>query len=308
MSDKRIWAIGSIGIDMLAFAPRLPKTGETVAGNHFFTAPGGKGLNQAIACARLGASVSMVGCCADDVFGQQVTQYMQAAGVDVSHVRPVAGSYTGTAVIYVADNGDNSIIVVPGANGKVTADMLEALPYGAGDLVVAQFEIPLEATLAAFKAARAKKAKTILNPSPILEGAEGVIAATDYLIINEVELAIYSGKAVTADTPDNEIVSAARSLAKFEGQTIIVTLGARGAIAVAGREQVSVPGHKVLAIDTVGAGDTFAGGFAARLLAGDSLFSALEFANKAASLSVQKQGAAPSIPLLADVVAVGSAS
>lgn len=306
MTDKRIWAIGSIGIDMLAFAPRLPKAGETLAGNHFLTAPGGKGLNQAIACARLGAATSMVGCRGDDVSGLQVTQYMQAAGIDVSSVRVVAGSYTGTAVIFVAANGENSIVVVPGANGKVEAEELAALPYGAGDMVVAQFEIPLAATLAAFKAARAKKAKTILNPSPVHDGADELIAAADYVILNEVELTTYSGKAITLETPDSEIISVARELVTFEAQTIVVTLGPRGAIAIAGREQASVPGHKVLAIDTVGAGDTFAGGFAARLLAGDSLFSALDFANKAASLSVQKQGAAPSIPTLAEVQAIRS--
>jgi len=308
MSEKRIWAIGSIGIDMLAFAPQLPKAGETVAGNHFLTAPGGKGLNQAIACARLGAPTSMVGCRGDDTFGQQVTSYMQDAGVDVSRVRTAAGMHTGTAVIFVADGGENSIVVVLGANSKVEAAELEALPYGAGDVVIAQFEIPLASTLAAFKAAHAKKAKTILNPSPIMEGAEALMALADYVILNEVELTSYSGQKVTVDTPDAEIISVARSLIKFTAQTIIVTLGPRGAIAITGREQASVPGHRVLAIDTVGAGDTFAGGFAVRLLAGDSLFSALDFANKAASLSVQKQGAAPSIPTLADIQNSGSAA
>lgn len=301
MTDKRIWAIGSIGIDMLAFAPRLPKAGETVAGNHFLTAPGGKGLNQAIACARLGAPTAMVGCCGDDSFGAEVTAYMSAAGVDVSRVHKVAGAYTGTAVIFVAANGENSIIVVPGANGRVEAAGLETLPYSAGDIVVAQFEIPLPATLAAFKAAKARKAKTMLNPSPVLDGAGELIAVADYVVLNEVELAIYSNQPVTADTPDADIIHAARSLIDFDTQTVVVTLGPRGALAVTLKEQVSVPGHKVLAIDTVGAGDTFAGGLAVRLLAGDSLMSALEFANKAASLSVQKQGAAPSIPTLADM-------
>jgi len=303
MSEKRIWAIGSIGIDMLAFTTTLPKPGETVAGRHFITAPGGKGLNQAIAAARLGAPTSMVGCRGDDVFGEQVTRYLESAGVDVARVTAIPGAYTGTAVIFVAANGENSIVVVPGANGKVEAAEMANVPFSQGDIVMAQFEIPLEATLAAFRAARAKKARTMLNPSPVLEGAEPLLALTDYLIVNEVELAVYSGKPVTAETPDGEIIQAARSLAKFEGQTIIVTLGPRGAIAISGREQVSVPGHKVLAIDTVGAGDTFAGGLAARLLAGDSLFTAIGFANKAASLSVQKQGAAPSIPTLAEVQA-----
>ncbi len=245
----------------------------------------------------------MVGCRGDDVFGEQVTRYLESAGVDVARVTAIPGAYTGTAVIFVAANGENSIVVVPGANGKVEAAEMANVPFSQGDIVMAQFEIPLEATLAAFRAARAKKARTMLNPSPVLEGAEPLLALTDYLIVNEVELAVYSGKPVTAETPDGEIIQAARSLAKFEGQTIIVTLGPRGAIAISGREQVSVPGHKVLAIDTVGAGDTFAGGLAARLLAGDSLFTAIGFANKAASLSVQKQGAAPSIPTLAEVQA-----
>lgn len=304
MSDRRIWAIGSIGIDMLAFTATLPKPGETVAGHHFLTAPGGKGLNQAIAAARLGAPTTMAGCRGEDAFGEQVTRYMADAGVDVSYVRSIPGSYTGTAVIFVARHGENSIVVVPGANGRVEGPELAALPFGAGDIVMAQFEIPLEATLAAFKAAHARKAKTMLNPSPVLDGANVLLAETDYLIVNEVELSVYSGKQVTAETPDAEIIQAARSLARFEGQTVIVTLGPRGAIAVSGREQLSVPGHKVLAIDTVGAGDTFAGGLAARLLAGDSLFTAVGFANKAASLSVQKQGAATSIPTLAEVEAL----
>jgi ribokinase len=300
MSNK-IWAIGSIGIDMLAFAPALPKAGETMAGSDFLTAPGGKGLNQAIACARLGAPTIMIGCRGDDNYGKVVTDYMKDSGVDVSRVRTVSNMYTGTAVIFVAENGQNSIIVVPGANGKVVNEDVVNLPYQKGDYVVAQFEVPLPVTLTAFKAAQAKGAKTVLNPSPVLEGAQELISAADYVVLNEVELAIYSGKPVTAETADGEIEHVARNLIRHDGQTIVTTLGPRGAIAVNRQEVVSVKGLKVQAIDTVGAGDTFAGGLAVRLLAGDSLKHALEFANVAASLSVQKQGAAPSIPTLAEV-------
>ena len=302
MSNK-IWAIGSIGIDMLAFASKLPAPGETMAGHDFMTAPGGKGLNQAIACARLGAPTSMIGCAGDDGFGQQVTTYMKEAGVDVSRVRKVPGMYTGVATICVADDGANAIVVVPGANGCVSPADVTALPYQAGDYLVAQFEVPLASTLAAFQAARSKGARCLLNPSPIMDGAADVMDVADIIVLNEIELAHYAGLPVTAQTADEQIIHAARHLIHHEGQTIVVTLGARGALAVNRQEDIIIPGRSVKAIDTVGAGDTFAGGLAARLLAGDTLHHAMEFANIAASLSVQKQGAAPSIPVLADVQA-----
>jgi len=302
MSNK-IWVIGSIGIDMLAFASKLPAPGETMAGHDFMTAPGGKGLNQAIACARLGAPTSMIGCAGDDSFGQQVTTYMKEAGVDVSRVRKVPGMYTGVATICVADDGANAIVVVPGANGCVSPADVTELPYQAGDYLVAQFEVPLASTLAAFQAARSKGARCLLNPSPIMDGAAGVMDVADIIVLNEIELAHYAGLPVTAQTADEQIIHAARHLIRHEGQTIVVTLGARGALAVNRQEEIIIPGRSVKAIDTVGAGDTFAGGLAARLLAGDTLHHAMEFANIAASLSVQKQGAAPSIPVLADVQA-----
>jgi len=302
MSNK-IWAIGSIGIDMLAFASKLPAPGETMAGHDFMTAPGGKGLNQAIACARLGAPTTMIGCAGDDGFGQHVTTYMKEAGVDVSRVRKVPGMYTGVATICVADDGANAIVVVPGANGCVSPADVTALPYQAGDYLVAQFEVPLASTLAAFQAARSKGARCLLNPSPIMDGAADVMDVADIIVLNEIELAHYAGLPVTAQTADEQIIHAARHLIRHEGQTIVVTLGARGALAVNRQEEIIIPGRSVKAIDTVGAGDTFAGGLAARLLAGDTLHHAMEFANIAASLSVQKQGAAPSIPVLADVQA-----
>jgi len=302
MSNK-IWAIGSIGIDMLAFASKLPAPGETMAGHDFMTAPGGKGLNQAIACARLGAPTSMIGCAGDDSFGQQVTTYMKEAGVDVGRVRKVPGMYTGVATICVADDGANAIVVVPGANGCVSPADVTALPYQAGDYLVAQFEVPLASTLAAFQAARSRGARCLLNPSPIMDGAADVMDAADIIVLNEIELAHYAGLPVTAQTADEQIIHAARHLIRHEGQTIVVTLGARGALAVNRQEEIIIAGRSVKAIDTVGAGDTFAGGLVARLLAGDTLHHAMEFANIAASLSVQKQGAAPSIPVLADVQA-----
>ena len=302
MSNK-IWAIGSIGIDMLAFASKLPAPGETMAGHDFMTAPGGKGLNQAIACALLGSPTTMSGCAGDDSFGQQVTTYMKEAGVDVGRVRKVPGMYTGVATICVADDGANAIVVVPGANGCVSPADVTALPYQAGDYLVAQFEVPLASTLAAFQAARSRGARCLLNPSPIMDGAADVMDAADIIVLNEIELAHYAGLPVTAQTADEQIIHAARHLIHHEGQTIVVTLGARGALAVNRQEEIIIPGRSVKAIDTVGAGDTFAGGLAARLLAGDTLHHAMEFANIAASLSVQKQGAAPSIPVLADVQA-----
>lgn len=296
--SSTVWAIGSIGYDLFGRAPHLPRPGETVAGSAFLTAPGGKGLNQAVAAARMGAKVAMAGAVGADSFGHEVMAFLQSEGVELSRVKSVTDTPTGTALIFVAQSGENSIIVVPGANGTVTPAEIEALPLAAGDIVQTQFEIPLASTLAALRHAKAKGALSILNPSPMIEGARDALALASLIVLNEVELGLYSGTTVSADAPYDDVAAVARRLRSNPQQIIITTLGPRGAVAVLENADIIIPGHKVTAVDTTGAGDTFAGTLAAFLASGHDLAASMRAANSAAALSVGKPGAAPSIPHL----------
>lgn len=297
----KVWSVGSIGYDLFARTPHLPTPGETVAGTAFMTAPGGKGLNQAIAAARMGASVSMAGCVGDDAFGSEVMAFLQTDKIDLANVKTLPRIRTGTALIFVATGGENCIVVVPGANGQVSAEQVTALPLETGDVVQAQFEIPMSATCALLRHAGKAGATSILNPSPVTEGAAEALRLASIIVLNEVELAIYSQRPITAQSSYEDVAAAARSLRATEGQVIITTLGPRGAVAVVGENDLVVTGIKTPVVDTTGAGDTFTGTLAAALLRGTDLAGAIRMANQAAALSVGKPGAAPSIPYLKDL-------
>jgi ribokinase len=298
-----VFVAGSINMDVVATADRHPQIGETVAGHtvHYF--PGGKGANQAVAAAKLGAPTTLIGRVAKDPFGDQLKAFLAGQGIDLSFVKQTAEAHTGTAIITVA-NADNTIVVVPGANASVTPADVATPRLAKGDIAVSQFEIPLPAITVFFERARAADVITILNPAPAKEFSQELLDLVDILILNETELGLLT-KTELHDTDDHtRFIEAARSLQTTRDKTICVTLGKRGILALIDGEPLIVPGRAVRAVDTTGAGDCFVGAVAAQLAAGKSIHNALDYANAAASICVQRMGAAPSMPTAAEVEAV----
>ena len=304
---SRVFVAGSINMDVVATADRHPRIGETVAGNAVLYFPGGKGANQAVAAAKLGASTTLIGCIGRDAFGDELKAFLAAQGVDLSFVQETAGAHTGTAIITVAD-ADNTIVVIPGANGMVSAADVAAPTLAKGDIAVSQFEIPLPAIGAFFKRARAAGATTILNPAPAIECGAELLGLVDILILNESELGLLA-KTELRDTDESaRFIAAVRSLQIGRDKIICVTLGKHGVLALAGGEPLMIPGRAVEAVDTTGAGDCFVGAVAAQLAGGKSIGNALDYANVAASICVQRMGAAPSMPTAAEVASALSTS
>jgi ribokinase len=302
-----VFVAGSINMDVVATADRHPRIGETVAGLavHFF--PGGKGANQAVAAAKLGAPTTLIGRVAKDAFGDQLQTFLATQGVDLSLVRETAGVHTGTAIITVA-NADNTIVVVPGANASVTPADVAVPALAKGDIAVSQFEIPLPAITGFFARARAAGATTILNPAPAQEFSQELLDLVNILILNESELGLLTKSELHATDDHSRFIEAARSLQIGKDKIICVTLGKRGVVALVDGEPRIVPGRAVRAVDTTGAGDCFVGAVAAQLAARKSIHDALDYANAAASICVQRMGAAPSMPTAAEVDAALSAS
>ncbi|MCP8896397.1 ribokinase [Shinella daejeonensis] len=296
-----ITVLGSINIDLTATTHRLPKPGETVTGISFTTAAGGKGANQALAARRAGASVRMAGAVGDDALATQALALLADAAVDLSDVR-IAAEATGTAHILVTSDGENVIVVVPGANGIVTPEDAKRT-VGAmqrGDYLLLQFEIPAPAVEAALVTARAKGVISIVNTAPLTPEVKRIGGMADVLIANETEFELFIDREKLSATEREEEM---RALHAKTGQTLIVTLGAEGVIAIRKSEVYRAKGLKITPVDTVGAGDTFCGYLAASLDAGHDFERALRRAAVAGSLACLKPGAQPSIPFAAAVEA-----
>lgn len=294
-----ITVFGSINMDLIATTERLPKPGETVAGNSFATAAGGKGANQALAARRAGRYVHMAGAVGKDAFAEGALELLDGAGTDLSLVSHVEGP-TGIALILVGGDGENMIAVIPGANGKVNGDSAEAAvsAMNEGDILMLQLEVPVEAVERALAASRAKGVTSILNLAPLIPDAARLGRLADIVIANETEFERLAGQEnMTAD--DRE--AALERLHAETGQTLIVTLGGDGVIAIRDGEISRAQGLIIEPVDTVGAGDTFCGYFAASLDEGLDFNSALRRAAVAGSLACLKPGAQPSIPLAAEV-------
>jgi ribokinase len=303
----RVFVAGSINMDVVATAERHPRIGETVTGDAVLYFPGGKGANQAVAAAKLGAPTALIGRLGNDAFGDELKAFLAAQGVDLSFVQQTSEAHTGTALITIA-NADNTIVAVPGANALVSAADVAAPAFAKGDIAVSQFEIPLYTISAFFERARAAGATTILNPAPAIEPKPELLGLVDILILNETELGLLA-KTGLHDTDDPaRFLEAARSLQTSQDKTVCVTLGRRGALALIDGKPLVIPGHSAKALDTTGAGDCFVGAVAAQLAAGKSIADALHYANAAASICVQRMGAAPSMPTAAEVEGVLSAS
>ena len=296
----RVFVAGSINMDVVATATRHPKVGETVAGHavHYF--PGGKGANQAVAAAKLGASTALIGRLGVDAFGQQLRTFLAAQGVDLALVQDTTGADSGTAIITIA-NADNSIVVVPGANVHVGVDDVAVPVLARGDVAVSQFEIPLPTVGAFFQRARAAGTTTILNPAPAIACSPALLDLADILILNETELGFFTHTELHDSDPPDRFVEAARHLQTSVNGVICITLGRRGVLALIDSEAVMIAGRAVKAVDTTGAGDCFVGALASQLAGGATLRDALNYANAAASICVQRMGAAPSMPTAAEV-------
>ncbi len=299
----RVFVAGSINMDVVVTADRHPKVGETVAGQQVLYFPGGKGANQAVAASRLGARTTLIGRLGKDSFGAELKAFLDEQGIDLGYVVETAEAHTGTAIITVAE-ADNTIVVIPGANGLVAADDVNVVPLLKGDVAVSQFEIPLPAIAAFFQRARGAGATTLLNPAPAQAMPRELLALVDILVLNETELGVLAGSELSESDEAARIIEVARRLQAHKDQTICVTLGKRGVLALAGREEIAVPGRAVKALDTTGAGDCFVGALAAQLADDVPLRAALTFANAAASISVQRMGAGPSMPTAEEVAAV----
>ena len=299
-SDATVLVAGSINMDIVATAATIPAPGETLAGDELHYYPGGKGANQAIAAARAGVTTHMLGSVGSDSFGDPLLTYLGDAGVQVEQVQTVAGA-SGVALIVVAASGENSIVVVPGANGQVTPAQVEAADFAAAAVGVAQFELPIATVEAFFRRCRAAGVQTVLNTAPAVTNPGDTLALADVLIFNETELGTYAATAISEDAPFAEIFEHARRVRQHQEQLLIVTLGRRGAVALHGDDEVHVPAAQVQAVDTTGAGDCFVGYLATGLARKLPLSDALALANQAAALSVQQAGAGPSMPQLAAV-------
>lgn len=295
----RVLVVGSVNADLVVRGPRLPSAGVTVAGGTFAQHQGGKGANQAVAAARLGAHVTFVGAVGDDEFGRVALADLQNEGVGVSGLK-VAGVSTGVALIVVDADGENQIAVAPGANAVVDAALVgEALSDAsmtvAGGVYLANFEIADEAVLAGARIASDAEMKIVINPAPARELPGTLLALRPILVPNEGEAQALTG--------ENEPMNAARVLAARSGAPVVVTLGPQGAVVVDDGAVEHVPAPLVETVDTTGAGDTFCGALAAELAAGSSLIDAVRFAVHAASISVTVPGARGGMPSRADVEA-----
>ncbi len=295
-----ILVIGSLNADLVVRSPRFPQPGETISGEDLQTIPGGKGANQAVAAARQGANVAIVGRVGSDSFGPFLVENLKSNQVDTSHVL-TDNSATGTAIIIVDSNGQNSIVLSPGANAQVSKQDVNSAPDA--KILLLQFEIPMDTVLHAAKRYKTMGTTVILNPAPAREIPEELLTQIDILVPNETELGLLTNKKVN-DIRSAEL--AAKELLQRGVKIVIVTLGANGALVVTHESTAHIPSFKVNVVDTTAAGDSFIGGFAAKLmesgsLLADSIQSAVRYGCACGALAATKFGAQPSLPTKEEV-------
>ena len=310
---NNILVVGSLNADLVVRAPHFPQPGETISGEDLQVIPGGKGANQAVAAARLGANVSMLGRVGKDSFGDFLLNNLKSNYVDSQLVQRDNAS-TGTAIIVVDSNGQNSIVLSPGANGKVSSDDIESASFLHHKLLLLQLEIPIETVLSTAQHARENNMRVILNPAPARPIPDDLIALTDFIIPNETELSLLTGMDVN-DIPSAE--KAAYDLLQRGAKNVIVTLGSKGALIVEGNQvdrytSTHVDTYPVNVVDTTAAGDAFIGGFATKLLESASLLAdsqeqalalqdAVRYGCACGALATTKFGAQPSLPTKEEV-------
>jgi ribokinase len=299
MKSARVAVVGSLNMDLVAAAPTLPTAGETVMGTRLLHVPGGKGANQAVAAARLGCEVTMIGRVGDDDFGRRLLGHLHDDGVDVSHVTVTSNATTGVALIVVSEEGENQIVVIPAANAALTpADVAAAEDtIAAADVMLLQFEVPMDTVEEAAAIADRYDTTVVLNPAPAAKLSAELLSHVDVLAPNETEAALLS-----SGSAGQPALDAARRLQAMGPTVVVVTLGARGAaICENGEARLEPPYLVANVVDTTAAGDAFLGALATALGEGRSTSAALELAMAAGALSVTRDGAQPSLPRRAEV-------
>jgi len=299
MEPKNIVVVGSANMDLIMRVPRLPKPGESLIGTHFMTAHGGKGANQAVAAARLGANVTLVGCVGDDAFGALQREGFVKEGVNVAHLKTSETAPTGTALILLTDSGQNAIVVAPAANHDVLPADIEVLQnlFSQADMLISQLEIPLESVMASLGVARSTNTFSILDAGPAQAVSPELLTTADLVSPNETEAEALTG--ITVNSVDTAR-KAAQQLRNMGVKHVVMKLGEKGCLYL-GEEELYVPAFVVNAVDTTAAGDAFTAalGVAWQTM---PLQDALQFANAAGALAATAEGAQPSMPTRAAVL------
>lgn len=298
---SRVVVCGSLNMDIVVQSERRPAPGETLLGAKVTFLPGGKGLNQAIAAARLGAATAMIGAVGDDPFGKTLRGFLADNDVDSSGLRTLRGHVSGLALIQVA-RGDNAITVASGANQQLSKAMVRMAPRR-DEVWVAQFETPLDATATIMRKARKAGARTVLNMAPFLPHPANLLKSVDVVVLNEIELAQATETPLRASSSERRLAEACRQLLGKGARAIVATLGSRGAMVVTTEAATLVRGLSARVVDTTGAGDCFVGAFAAQLARGATPLEATRYGNAAAACAVERLGAAPSMPNAKEVAA-----
>ncbi|MBV8810368.1 MAG: ribokinase [Acidobacteriaceae bacterium] len=293
---KKILVLGSLNIDLVQPVGRVPEAGETIRGADLQIYVGGKGANQACAAALLGGNVQMAGMIGNDVFGARLLAELQEAGVDTSLVQ-AAETASGSAIIFVLPNGENRIVISPGANAAVTGTVVKQAidSLEAGDFLLCQLEIPIASVMEAMRPAYKKGVITILDPAPVCDFSDDVFRSVRILTPNQIEAGLLLGEA----TPIGTLAEAERCARKLQArgvETVVVKMGEQGSFVAGQNESFVAPGFEVTAVDTTAAGDAFNGAFAVALREGLGSRDAARFANAAAGLSVTRNGALKSMP------------
>lgn len=299
-SNKTLVVVGSANIDMVVMADRFPKCGETILGKNFYMVPGGKGANQAVCSAKLGADVSFIGKMGDDIFRNRLFESMSNDGVCLEHVFIDNDCSTGIALIMVDNEGNNEIVVVSGSNMQLTPKDIDSKKdiIAEADVVLMQLEIPVETVKRTAEIAKSGGAIVILNPAPAFPLPDDLLGLIDYLTPNETEIELMTGKKII-DKPSLEY--AARTLIDKGVENVIVTLGKKGSMCLNGMGPVYFDAKRVKAVDTTAAGDAFNGAFALGILQKMDIETAIEFAGMVAALSVTKVGAQSSMPTVEEI-------
>ena len=295
----KVIVFGGINMDLFAYIPRSTREGETITASSIEFYLGGKGANQAVAASRLGAEVAFVGTVGKDEFGEKLIRMISSENIDTSLINSKAGQ-SGTALINVLENSNNEVISYPGTNQLTQHTYIDEGSLSEAEIIICQMEVNEEETFNLFKRAKQKNCKTILNLAPYKKIRSEILTLTDVLIVNETEFSELSGIELNLINEDIniDIINSPESLKSID---LIVTLGKRGVLIFSKGNKTFIAAEQVKAIDTVGAGDCFVGAMSYGILNGKDLLSASKFANKVASISVTKKGAAASMPFLKDI-------
>lgn len=292
---KKLCVIGSLNMDLVTKVENFPKPGETIVGESFKTFPGGKGANQAVALGRLGAEVFMIGKVGDDIYGTEYLEVLKNNNVNQAGIQIEKGISSGVAVIQVSDKGENNIVVIPGANGKVDIKYIESKwnILDEADIFLFQLEIPMATVIDTIKKLKAKGKTIILDPAPAIKLPEEIFKYIDYITPNETEIEALTGKSVE---DEKDLKEAAQILIDKGVKNVIAKLGSKGAAVIHKVEYKKIPGFKVNPVDTTAAGDSFNAGFAFALAEGKELEECVRFGNAVGAISTTALGAQEAMP------------